>query len=270
MINKLSFLLALLWALAGEARGVVDEMSASRVRGAARKLNHIVRNSPNASAQKKSTKKDSGDAVDDGGDSNGDESDGGQLSLLPRWFDLLRPCKLLEDQFRGSINCETMLLIPLLIERQVKVEIYTDELCDPLTRRICTTPGFEVIVDFDDQYLTKNVFFADVSIGPINVGTLNFGFDVCLGEDEPVNESNATNTFAESASLCGCEVSLADYPCNSCEFCENGGVSFDCSNIVVGLTNNGSCDTLPRPQSILGDSEKLDVSFPDFLLNMKL
>jgi hypothetical protein len=269
MKSNLSLLLSLLWALTIEARGV-DEKS-SRVRGAARKLNHVVRNSPNASVEKKSNKKASEDTVDDGSDSDGDDSDGGQLSLLPRWFDLLRPCKLLEDQFRGSINCETMLLIPLLIERQVKVEIYTDELCDPLTRRICTTPGFEVIVDFDDQYLTKNVFFADISIGPINVGTLNFGIDVCLDEEEePVNQSNATSAFAESASLCGCEVSLADYPCNSCEFCENGGVSFDCSNIVVGLTNNGSCDTLPRPQSVLGDSEKIDVSFPDFLLNMKL
>lgn len=277
MKREISLLIAFLWALAIEAR--VNDHRASRVKGGVRKLNHLVRNSPNRSEEKKSGKRASGDDAGSGG-SGGDNSGDGLFGLLPRWFDLLRPCKLIEDQFSGNINCEVMLLIPLLIERQVKLEIYRDEICDPLTRRICTTPGFELIVDFDDKWVTKTIFYEDISIGPINVGTLSFGLDVCLDQGgdsgtpasqlEIANESNVTEAFLDDPSFCGCEVSLAGYVCNSCEFCENGGISFDCSNIVVGLTNNESCDTLPRPQSVLGNGEKIDLTFPDFLLNMKL
>lgn len=277
MKGKLSLFLALLWVLAVEAR--VNEKTASRVKGRARKLNHLVRNSPNQVDEKKSDKKASGDNVDD--DDNGeDNSNDGQLGLIPRWFDLLRPCKLFEDQFRGNMNCEVMLLIPLLIERQVKVKIFRDEICDSLTGRICSTPGFEVIVDFDDKFVTTNIFYEDINIGPINVGTLNFGFDVCLdqGDDsatpapqaDTTKESNVTVAFIDNPGFCGCKASLAGYECNSCEFCEGGGISFDCSNIVVGLTNNGACDILPQPQSNLEDGETIDVNFPDFLLNIKL
>lgn len=234
------------------------------MKGGARKLNHLVRNST-PTEEKKSDKKASGDNVDDG--DNGDDNSGdGQLGLLPRWFDLLRPCKLFEDQFRGNMNCEVMLLIPLLVERQVKVKIYRDEICDMLTGSICSKPGFEVIVDFDDKIVTTNLFYEDISIGPINVGTLNFGFDVCLNQ----GGANATDGIIDNPGFCGCEASLAGYECNSCEFCADGGVSFDCSNIVVGLTNNGACATLPIPQSNLGDGEKIDITIPDFLLNIKL
>lgn len=178
------------------------------------------------------------------------------------------------------MNCEVMLLIPLLIERQVKVKIYRDEICDMLTGTICSKPGFEVIVDFDDKFVTTNLFYGDISIGPINVGTLNFGFDVCLDQGnnsstpalqlETASEANVTEAFIDDPGFCGCQASLAGYECNSCEFCAEGGISFDCSNIVVGLTNNKACDSLPIPQSNMGDGEKIDITFPDFLLNIKL
>lgn len=290
MKREISLFMALLWALVAEAR--INENIISRERGDVKKHGHGHSGRDASSlttevvmkAEKKSSKKSKSDDDDD------DDSGDGLLDLLPAWFDLLRPCKLLENQFDGAINCEVMLLIPLLIERQIKFEIYTEEVCGGLTQSICTTPGFEGIIDFDDRWVSSNIFFEDITIGPIKIGTLNFGLDVCLdrsedddddtgrmlteGSDVHLGGGNVSSTvseaFVDNPGLCTCEVSLAGYACNSCEFCANGGISFDCSNIVVGVTNNGSCDTLEGPQSLLGNGQKIKPSFPNFLLNLNL
>ncbi len=340
MKREIFLLIALLWAFVAEAR--VNDNESSRVRGdVARKLEYLGESRSSliavaaAKDDKKNDKKDDSDGdgggprnddeednknsdkkddsdkdkggsrndddEDDDGDDD-DDSDDGLLSLLPDWFDYLRPCKLLAEQFFDSINCEVMLLVPLLIERQIKFEIYTDEICDPLTGRICATPGFEGIIDFDDRWVSSNIFYEDISIGPINIGTLNFGLDLCLdrsdgnGTDDDVGNddtggnrtsrmlmegsilklgteygsSTVTELFVDNPGLCTCEVSLAGYACDSCEFCADGGVNFDCSNIVMGLTNNGSCDSLERPLSLFGNGNKINATIPDFLQNIDL
>ena len=115
--------------------------------------------------------------------------------LFPIW---MRPCKYLEQQFNGNVECNFSIIRSFIARREILFSVKASEpICDPLNM-VCATPTFSGGVNFKDVMVESGFGFSDVTVMNRSFGNIDFELDVCMSEqgDDP---DTPTSTSAPSS-----------------------------------------------------------------------